>query len=86
MLPIKMMKVDPIARISGMAAEFAKPQTRLRKAEETRIEHAEGKTKADQHDQRPELGEPASAEPPLKEAARSGLICSGAGSATVGVD
>ena len=59
MLPIKMMKVDPMARMSGIAAELARPQTRLRKVEEIWIEEAEDKRKADQYDQRPKLREPA---------------------------
>ena len=59
MLPIKMMKVDPMARISGMAAELARPQTRLRKVKKLGLSEAEDKRKADQYDQRPKLSEPA---------------------------
>ena len=59
---IKMMKVDPIARISGMAAKYATNQTTLRKLKKLGLSKPEHERKANQDDQRSKVREPASAE------------------------
>ena len=82
MLPIKMMKVDPMRKDQRDGGGIRQPPDEIAEGEETWIEQAEEKRKADQYDQRPKLCEPAPAEPTLKNGTiplRSALLWSGIG-------